>query len=164
MFTIIDTYGIPTLHLWRSRRSPHQLGVKGWCNHHWIVGLKLCWVINDRGEVVAWSWGGASTHDRRFLPLVAQLAGRTVTLADQSFGNGPVPTNLKVCRRCQWNERILIETALSLVYRVCHLMYLWHRTAAHAEAHLAYVAALFNTLFNFDGPATGRLAFAQYSL
>ena len=63
--------------------------VKGWCNHRWIVGVRLCWLLNDRGEVVAWSWGGASAHDRRFLPLVAALDGRSVTLAGAGFLDPP---------------------------------------------------------------------------
>ena len=163
-FTVIDTYGIQTLHPWRYRRSIRQLGVKGWCNHRWIVGLKLCWLVNDRGEVVAWNWGGASTSDRRFLPLAAALDGYSVTLADQGFGPGPVPPNVKICRRGRWNERMIIETALSLVHRVCGLNYLWHRVARYAEAHLAYVTALFNALLNINGPPTGRLAIAQYAL
>lgn len=162
-FTVIDTYGIPTLHPWRYRRAARQLGTKGWCNHRWIVGLKLCWLINDRGEVVSWSWGGANTHDRRFLPLVTRFAEETVTLADQGFGRGPIPPNLKLCPRGQWNERMIIETVLSLVHRVCGLKYLWHRAAAAAEAHLAYVAALFNVLLTLDGPPD-HLAIAQYSL
>jgi len=163
-FTVVDTYGIQTLHPWRYRRSPRQLGVKGWSNHRWIVGVKLCWLLNCRGEVVAWSWGGASTHDRRFLPLVSQLDGQTITLADQGFAAGPVPANVKICRRGQWNERMLVETALSLVHRVCGLNYLWHRATRYAEAHLAYVAALFNALLNLDGTPDGRLAIARYSL
>lgn len=162
-FTVLDTYGIQTLHPWRYKRSPRQLGVKGWCNHRWIVGLKLGWLVNDRGEVVAWSWGGASMHDRRFLPLAAALDGLTVTLADQGFGNGPLPPNVKICRRGHWNERMVVETALSLAHRVCGLNYLWHRAARYAEAHLAFAAALFNALLNLDGEP-GHLAIARYSL
>jgi hypothetical protein len=41
---------------------------------------------------------------------------------------------------------LLIETVLSLVHRVCHLKYLWHRSRPYLQMHLAYVAALFNAL------------------
>ena len=168
-FTVVDTYGVPTLHPWRYRRSPRQLGRKGWCNHRWIVGLKLCWLVNDRGAVVAWAWDTANAHDRRFLPLVAALDGRSITLADAGFRDPPgsrgagTPANLKICGRGGWGERMVVETAFSLAHRACRLTYLWHRTAAHAEAHLAYAAALFNTLLALDGPA-GNLAIARYSL
>ena len=113
------------MHPWRYGRSPAQLGKKGWDNHRWIVGLKLCWLVNARGEIVAWARGTANVSARRFLPLVAALDGRSVTLADAGFRDPPgtrgarTPPNLKVCRRGAWNERMLIETLLLLGHRVC---------------------------------------------
>jgi hypothetical protein len=149
-FTVVDTYGIELIHPWRYRRSPAQVGKKGWCNHKWIVGLKLCWLINERAEVVAWDWDTANTHDRHFLPLVSELEGETITMADAGFGGKEQPANLKVCPRGVWNERMLIETTLSLVHRVCRLKYLWHRARAYLQMHLAFVAALFNALLALD--------------
>jgi hypothetical protein len=32
----------------REGRSPQQLGKKGKHNRRWIVGIKLCWLVNDR--------------------------------------------------------------------------------------------------------------------
>ena len=168
-FTVIDTYGIELLHPWRYRRSRGQVGRKGWSNHRWIVGLKLCWLVNARGEVVAWDWGTANTHDRHFLPLVAALEGRSITLADSGFHGRGAPANLKACRRGAWNERMLIETLFSLVHRVCRLKYLWHRAAAYLDMHLAYVAALVNALLSLNARAAPGapyppLRLAQYAL
>ena len=53
-FTVIDTYGIELIHPVRHGRSGPQVGKKGKSNRGWIVGIKLCWLVNDRGEVVAW--------------------------------------------------------------------------------------------------------------
>jgi hypothetical protein len=53
-FTVLDSYGIELIHPIREGRSPHQIGKKGKSNWRWIVGMKLCWLINDRGQVVAW--------------------------------------------------------------------------------------------------------------
>ena len=145
-FTVIDTYGIELLHPWRYGRSPRQVGKKGFSNHRWIVGLKLCWLINCRGEVVAWDWNTANTADQRFAPVAAPFADETITLADRGFAAVDRPSNLKLCARGQWNERMLIETVLSLVHRVCRLKYLWHRARPYLQMHLAYVAALFNAL------------------
>jgi hypothetical protein len=47
LFTVIDTYGIELIHPWRYGRSPPQVSKKGFSNHRWIVGLKLCWLIDD---------------------------------------------------------------------------------------------------------------------
>jgi hypothetical protein len=145
-FTVIDTYGIELLHPWRYGRSPRQVGKKGFSNHRWIVGLKLCWLINCRGEVVAWDWNTANTADQRFAPVAAPFAEGTITLADLGFAAVERPPNLKLCARGEWNERMLIETVLSLVHRVCRLKYLWHRARPYLQMHLAYVAALFNAL------------------
>jgi hypothetical protein len=150
-FTVLDTYGIETLHPWRYRRSPAQAGRKGWSNHRWIVGLKLAWLINDRGEVVAWDWATANVPDQRFAPLAARFDGATITLADQGFRQArPRPANLKLCPRGAWGERMLIETAFSLLHRVCRLKYLWHRAVPYLEMHLAYAAALFNAILALD--------------
>jgi hypothetical protein len=149
-FTVIDTYGIELLHPWRYGRSARQVGKKGFSNHRWIVGLKLCWLINCRGEVVAWDWNTANTADQRFAPVAAPFAETTITLADLGFAAVERPLNLKLCARGEWNERMLVETVLSLVHRVCRLKYLWHRARPYLQMHLAYVAALFNALLTLN--------------
>jgi hypothetical protein len=171
VFTVIDTYGIELLHPWREGRSRRQVGKKGFSNHRWIVGLKLCWLINCRGEVVAWDWNTANTADQRFAAVAAPFEGVTITLADTGFNAVDRPANLKLCGRGAWNERMLIETVLSLVHRVCRLKYLGHRTAPYLAMHLAYVAALFNALLalnrHLDPAASGDAVWphiAQYAL
>jgi hypothetical protein len=145
-FTVIDTYGIELIHPWRYGRSPRQVGRKGFSNHRWIVGLKRCWLLNARGAVVAWDWDTANAADQRFVRVAAPFAGLTITLADTGFNAVDRPANLKLCARGEWDERMLIETGLSLVHRVCRLKYLWHRTRPYLAMHLAYAAALFNAL------------------
>ena len=146
-FTVIDTYGIELIHPWRYGRSPRQVGRKGYSNHRWIVGLKLCWLLNHRGEVVAWDWNTANVHDHTFAPLVGPFQDTTITLADTGFhAAAGDPPNLKLCHHGEWNERMLIETVLSLVHRVCRLKYLWHRARPYLAMHLALVTALFNAL------------------
>ena len=56
-FTVIDSYGIELIHPIREGRSPRQMGKKGKSNWRWMVGMKLCWLLNDRGQVVSWAWG-----------------------------------------------------------------------------------------------------------
>lgn len=146
-FTVIDSYGIELIHPIREGRSERQIGQKGKSNWRWIVGMKLCWLINDDGQVVSWKWDTANVHDQVFLPLVAALEGESIVLADTGFNDADgIPANLKLCPRGTWNERMLVETALSLVTMVCSLKKVFHRTRSHFEARLAYVAAMFNTL------------------
>jgi hypothetical protein len=44
---VADTYGIELIHPMREGRSPAQLGKKGQSNHRWIVGGKLCFILNQ---------------------------------------------------------------------------------------------------------------------
>jgi hypothetical protein len=44
---VIDTYGIALIHPMRKGRSPQQIGRKGLSNHRWIVGGKLCLLLNQ---------------------------------------------------------------------------------------------------------------------
>jgi hypothetical protein len=120
--------------------------------------------------VVAWDWNTANTADQRFAPVAAPFAEATITLADLGFAAVDRPPNLKLCARGKWNERMLIETVLSLVHRVCRLKYLWHRARPYLQMHLAYVAALFNALLALNEQLEPRLdpvpwpRIAQYAL
>ena len=121
--------------------------------------MELCWPVDDRAEVVAWGRATANAPDRAFLPLVAGPEGRTVTPADAGFGGRGGPPSLKVRRRGARDERLLIETAFSLLHRVCRLKHPRHRAAAYVEMRLAHTAALFNVLLTLAGrPARPRIA------
>jgi len=172
LFTVIDSYGIELIHPIREKRTTAQIGKKGKSNWRWIVGMKLCWLLNDAGQIVNWAWDTANVADKVFLPLVAAYEDETIVLADTGFKDATgVPTNLKLCARGTWNERMLVETALSLVTMVCHLKKVFHRTRAHFEARLAYVVAIFNALLALNralepqaDPHDRLLHLAQYAL
>jgi hypothetical protein len=46
-YTVVDSYGIELLHPIREGRSTQQIGKKGKTNRRWIVGVKMCWIINQ---------------------------------------------------------------------------------------------------------------------
>jgi DDE family transposase len=161
LFTVIDSYGIELLHPARETRSQQPLGKKGKSNRRWMVGVKLCWLVNDRGQVVAWDWDTANLHDQTFRPVAHQFDGDTITLCDRGFVKvGEATRNLKVCAVKTWSQRMLIETVFSLLTRVFHLKQLFHRTAPHLSAHFAYAAAIFNLLVGWSG----SLHIAQFAL
>src|SRR5438128_7769420 len=60
---VIDTYGIELIHPMREGRSPQQIGRKGLSNHRWIVGGKLCLLLNQWGLSVAWAWATANVAE-----------------------------------------------------------------------------------------------------
>src|ERR1044072_9727091 len=53
---VIDTYGIALIHPIREGRSPQQIGRKGVSNNRWIVGGKLCLLLNQYGGMAGWGW------------------------------------------------------------------------------------------------------------
>lgn len=171
-FTVIDPYRIELIHPVREGRSQRQVGKKGKSNRRWIMGIKLCWLVNDRGEVVDWDWNSANPHDQHFRPLAHQYDEQTITLSDFGFKKaGEAARNLKFCQPKTWSERMIVETMFSLVTRVCRLKHLPQRVVVYLETHLAFVSALFNLLLALNrllepeaSPYDRLLKIAQYTL
>jgi len=86
---VIDTYGIELIHPRREGRSPKQIGRKGLSNKRWIVGGKLCLLLNHLGLVVGWDCDTANVYDgSAFQHLVDEVEGRMVVFADKEKSNG----------------------------------------------------------------------------
>jgi hypothetical protein len=148
-FTVIDSYPIELLFPIREGRSCKQVGKKGKDKGRWSIGIKLCWLLNDKGQVVTWDWHTLNTPDQAFLPLVEGLEGQTIVLSDLGFRDqDAIPDNLKLCPKGTWNERRVVETALSMVTGVGHLKKMSHRLADYIQARLAFVGTMFNVLLD----------------
>ncbi len=166
----VDSYGIELLHPMREGRSTQQIGRKGKSNHRWIVGGKLCLVLNHLGLVVAWACAGANAPDTAFHPLIEACEDELIVLSDTGFhAKDGDPPKLKLCARGTWNTRRLVETVLSMLTGVCHCKKVAHRTWAAFQARLALTLAAFNLLVQWHGlkpDATGlvRLSIAEFSL
>jgi hypothetical protein len=156
---VIDTYGIELIHPMREGRSPQQIGRKGLSNHRWIVGGKLCLLLNQYGLVVGWDCGPANVADNTFQWLIQQVDGRMIVLSDTGFhaAEGD-PSNLKLCQRGEWQDRMLVETVLSMLTLVCHLKKVMHRGWAYFQARLAFTMAAFNVLVQWHGLQLPRRA------
>lgn len=169
-FTVVDSYPIELIFPIRAGRSPQQVGKKGRDKGRWSVGLKLCWLLNEQGQVVAWDVDTMNVHDQRFHPLLKPFEGRTIVLADSGFyAKHEQPDNLKLCAKGTWNERMVVETALSMVTVVCDLKRLRHRVWDYLKAHLAFVAVMFNvllSLFHTFHPTADpfQMSIAEFSL
>jgi hypothetical protein len=149
---LVDSFGIELIHPVREGRSRQQIGRKGLSNHRWIVGGKLCLVINQWGGIAGWVWAPANAHDTWFHPLIEVFQNSMVILGDRGFhAETGDPPNLKICRRGDWNDRMLIETVLSMLTQICHFKKVTHRVAAYFQARLAFTVAVFNLLIQWDG-------------
>src|SRR5256712_8615775 len=118
---VIDTYGIELINPMREGRSPQQIGRKGLSNHRWIVGGKLCLLLNQWGLVVAWACATANVADNPFQWLIGQFEERMIVLSDTGFhATEGDPSNLKLCQPGEWQGWPPLRTARSLLALVCH--------------------------------------------
>ena len=173
MVGLIDTYGIELVHPRREGRSQKQIGKKGKSNTRWIVGGKLCLLVNHIGLIVGWACSTANVYDGSepaFQKLVDDVADLMVVFSDTGFVKKDwYPTNLKACQRGEWNTRMVIETILSMLTTVCHFKKVAHRIWDYFESRLAYTMALFNILVQWHGLEPDedgyvRLSIAEFSL
>jgi hypothetical protein len=161
----IDTYGIELIHPMREGRSPQQIGRKGLSNHRWIVGGKLCLLLNQWGLIVGWACATANVADNTFQWLIRQFDGRMIVLSDTAFhaAEGD-PSNLKLCPRGEWEDRMLVETGLSMLTLVCHFKQVMHRVWAYFHARLAFTMAAFNLLVQWHGFQPNASGFVPLSI
>lgn len=143
---IADSYGIELIHPRRQGRATNSEAKKGLSNQRWIVGIKVCAVINHLGRVTEWQWQGANTHDKHFRPMIGSHA-QSVVLTDLGFhGKSGDPENLNVCKKGQCNARFLIETVFSLWTGFLSLKKITERETWHIQSHLAFAIAAFNCI------------------
>lgn len=162
---VVDSYGIELLHPYRHGRSDLQIGKKGYSNHRWIVGGKLCFILNQLGLVSGWACDTANVNDATFHGLIRAFRDDMLIFADHGFfSKTDNPTNLKVCQRGTWNVRIIIETVLSMLTTICHLKRVAHRVWAYFKARLAFTMAAFNILVQWHGLAPDPTGFVHLSI
>jgi hypothetical protein len=161
----IDPYGIELIHPMREGRRPQPMGRKGLSNHRWIVGGKLCLLLNQSGLVVGWACATAKVADNTFQWLVRQCEQQMMILSDTAFhaAEGD-PTNLKLCQRGEWEDQMLVETVLSMLTLVCHFKRVMHRVWAYFQARLAFTMAAFNVLVQWHGLRPNASGFVPLSI
>jgi hypothetical protein len=149
----------------REGRSAQPIGRKGKANPRWIVGGKLCLLLNHVGLGVAWACAGAKAPDSAFHPLSEAFEEEMISLSDTAFhAKEGDPPNLKLCARGTWNTRMLVETVLSMLRGVCHLKKVLHRTWTAFHARLAFTLATFTLLVQWHGLKPDAHGFIHLSL
>ena len=163
---VIDSYGIELIHPRREGRSSQQIGKKGLSNTRWIVGGKVCLLLNHIGLIVAWDVDTANVYDgSAFQHLVDAVAEEMLVLADPHFvKDGWHPTNLKICPKNTWNDRMMIETVLSMLTVVCHFKKVGHRVWDYFKSRVGYTMALFNILVQWHGLVPNDDGFVRHSI
>ena len=148
-FTVADTYGIELIHPRREGRSPEQVGKKGLSNGRWIVGIKLGWLINNKGKVVTWQWDTANVSDREFRDVALAYNGETIALCDLGLREKDAPhENMLFCEKGTWNVRFSVETDFSWVCTLFNCKKIYHRKRQYIDVRLGYMTALINCLLD----------------
>src|SRR5262249_54235337 len=161
----IGPYGIEFIHPIREGRSPQQIGRKGLSNPRWIGGGKLRLLLNQYGLVVGWDCGAATVAANPLQWLIRQVDGRMIVLSETACHAAEgAPANLQLCQRGAWEERMLVETVLSMLTLVCHFKKVMHRVGAYFQARLAFTMALFNVLVQWHGFQSYASGFVPLSI
>ncbi len=168
---VIDGYGIELIHPRWEGCSQRQVGRKGESNRRWIVGGKLCLLLNHFGQVVDRDVDTANVYEGSAPQhLVDGVVDEMLVFADTGFNKtGWHPSNLKRCARGEWNERMIVETVLSMLTVVCHFKKVEHRAWSYFESRVGWTMALFNILVEWndlksDDSGFVKLSIANFSL
>jgi hypothetical protein len=88
---------------------------------------------------VGWDCATAHVADHTFQWLIRQCEARMIVLSDTAFhaAEGD-PANLKLYPRGEWEDRMLVETVLSMLTVVCHFKKVMHRVWEYFYARLSF--------------------------
>jgi len=74
------------------------------------------------------------------------------------------PTNLKLCQRGAWQDRMLVETVLSMLTLVSHFKKVMHRVWASFHTRLTFTMAAFHVLVQWHGVRPNAYGFVPLSI
>jgi len=129
------------------------------------LGANSVLLLNQYGLVVGWDCATANVADNTFQWLIRQVDGRMIVLSDTGFhaAEGD-PANLKLCQRGEWEDRLLVETVLSMLTVICHFKKVMHRGWEYFHARLAFTMAAFNVLIQWYGLRPNASGFIPLSI
>ena len=127
-------------------------------------------MLDTYGRSVEWYWHPLPQPDKDFHPLTACCEAQPITLADLGFRDQDgIPSNLKLCEKGTWNERMVVESVFSMLTVVCDLKKIYHRGRTYIFMRLGLVAAMFNTMYAvfhqlYPEQSPFKLSSAEFSL
>ncbi|MCK5895330.1 MAG: hypothetical protein KAG20_00920 [Cocleimonas sp.] len=100
-----------------------------------------------------------------FQKLVDNVADEMLVFSDPGFAKKDwFPTNLKICPSGTWNDRMIIETVLSMLTTVCHFKKVGHRVWSYFKSRVGWTMALFNILVQWNGVEPDDTGFVSLSI
>lgn len=113
LMRVVDTNGVELIYLGYYERTPKHIGRKRFSNYKWIVGGKLCLLLNKWSPVSAapfvdWDSATANVNDSAFQPMLSQYQEQVVVHSDQLFSLKKGNTRIwlhaasQLCASCLW--------------------------------------------------------------
>ena len=100
---------------------------------------------------MSWDLSTVNVHDSEFHDLVERQT-ETLQLVDSGFhAREGDPKNMKVCKRGERNERMLVETVFSMMSRYFKMKHISCRVWEYLEARIAYIVGAFNIMIQLFG-------------
>jgi hypothetical protein len=161
----LDPSGMALLHPLRAGRSPQQIGRTGLSQHRWRVGGTRCLLWNPGGVVVGWACATAHVAATTFQGLVRQCEEQRMVRSDTAcHAAAGAPTNLTLCQRGEWQNRLRVEPGLSMLTLVCHGKKGMPRGWTSFHARLAFTMAAFPLLVQWHGFQPNASGFVPRSI
>jgi hypothetical protein len=101
---------------------------------------------------VGWACTTAHVAGNTLQWRIRQCEERMLIVSDTGFqaAEGD-PWNLTLCQRGEWQDRLLVETVLSILTLVRHLKQVMNPGRAYCHAPLAFTSAVFAVLLQWHG-------------
>ena len=127
-------------------------------------------LLNHLGFVVDWDCHTVNIYDGSAFQHMVDGVASVDGCANQGFGKADwFPANLRLCQPRGRNDRMLIETMLSMLTLVCGFKKMMHRAWTYFKTRVGLTMALFNILVQWQGSPAQEdgfvlLSIAQFSL
>lgn len=160
---VLDSIHCEVIHPIREKRKTKWVG-KNKSKGRWVVGMKVVAVVTPQGDILDWTLDTSNVHDKHFAWIVEHFDVQV--LSDTGFhSQGGDPENLKICKRGEQNERMVVESVFSLLKRLLGLNSIQAKTRAGFELAVSSIFALFNMLLEMNrrlGLYTQKPAIAHF--
>lgn len=147
-WAVADSVICEAIHPIREGRGTPWVG-KGKSKGRWMVGIKVVVVVSPQGDILAWELDTANIHDKHFAWIVEEFTVKVLTDSGFHAQEGD-PDNLKICKRGEQNERMVVESVFSLCKRLLGLNNIIAKSLKGFRLAVASIFALFNTLLDMN--------------
>jgi hypothetical protein len=162
-WAVLDSVHCEVIHPIREGRKTKWVG-KNKSKGRWVVGMKVIAVVTPGGDILDWTLDTSNIHDTHFAWIVERFDVKVLSDTGFHSKNGD-PENLKICKRGEQNERMVVESVFSLLKRLLGLNQIQAKSRAGFELTISSIFALFNLLLEMNrrlGLYTNKPAIAHF--